>query len=135
MEHSHSARLGVRWSRWVTAMVLGVAASASHADGSTQRVAEGVTADRYSNEYALAHSLNQADSLRLLGNYYLFDPAKSNMSPSLGNFLGGFRASTGVIGLNRPVSLFDHHDEGLSQPYVGLGYSHLWLTEIGRAHV
>ena len=128
MEHSHSARHGVRWSRWVTAMVLGAAANASHADGSALHPSEGSITDRYSSEYALAHSLNQADSLRLVGNYYLFDPAKHGMSPLLSNFLGGFRASTGIIGLTRPVSLLDRHDEGLNLPYVGLGYSHLWFT-------
>ncbi len=137
MEHSNSARRGVRWSRRVSAMVVGsslaLAAAASHAQApaptTAPRVADGAIGDRYSSEYALAHSPNQGNSIRLFGSYYFFDPAKSNMGPVLSSLLGGFRASTGIVGLNRSVSLFDVQQErALNLPYLGLGYSRLWLT-------
>jgi hypothetical protein len=38
------------------------------------------------------------------------------------------RASTGVVSLVQPLSLFDARPDALqSVPYIGLGYSHLWL--------
>ena len=40
--------------------------------------------------------------------------------------MGGFRASTGVVGLAQPMSLYDTRPDPLqSLPYIGLGYSHL----------
>lgn len=129
MEHSLSDRRGLRWTHRAIAMgLLGLVAGACQAQATAPRTDAAAT-DRNSAEYALTHPLYQADSLRVVGNYYPFDPAKSTLSPLLSGFLGGFRASTGVVGLARPVSLFDvQRDEGASLPYVGLGYSRGWFT-------
>jgi hypothetical protein len=129
MEHSHSARHGVRWSRWVTAMGALCAASAIQAEGLLLRPPENSISDHSPSEYALAHMRNSANSIHLFGDYYFFDPATSTLGPAMSSLLGGFRASTGVVGLGRPASLFDFQREDTQNlPYVGLGYSHLWFT-------
>jgi hypothetical protein len=133
MEHPQPSCRSVQRQRWASAMVLGASLGAAGVclaqTAPLTRMAQGSISDRYSSEYALAHSPNQANSIRLFGSYYLFDPAKSNTGPVLSSLLGGFRASTGIVGLNPPVSLFDvQHEEALNVPYVGLGYSRLWFT-------
>jgi hypothetical protein len=68
-------------------------------------------------------------SLHLFNDYYFYDPARGSLGPTLGGILGGFRASTGTAGLMPPLSLFDNLPESnQSLPYLGLGYSHLWLN-------
>jgi hypothetical protein len=77
-------------------------------------------------EYALTSFHSPVSSIRLFGDYYFFDPAQSTLGPVLGSLMGGFRASTGVVGLGQPLSLYDTRPDALqSLPYVGLGYSHL----------
>ena len=129
MEHSHSARRGVRWSRWVTAMGLAAAASAIQAEGLELHAPDTSVSDHSPSEYALAHTRNSANAIHLFGDYYFFDPAQSNMGPTMSSLLGGFRASTGFVGLGRQTSLFDlQREDTQNLPYVGLGYSHLWFT-------
>ena len=68
-------------------------------------------------------------SLRVFSDYYFFDPAQGNLGPTLGSLVGGLRASTGVVGLSQPLSLYDARPDPLqSLPYIGLGYSHLWFN-------
>ena len=50
------------------------------------------------------------------------------MGPVMSSLVGGFRASTGMVGLAQPMSLYDTRPDPLqNMPYIGLGYSHLWL--------
>lgn len=126
MEHSHSARRGVRWSRWVTAMAL-LGAGLAQAEGLVLHAPGNSITDHSPSEYALAHARNSLNAIHLFGDYYFFDPAQSTMGPMMSSLLGGFRASTGVVGLGRPMSLFDIPREDTNLPYVGLGYSHLWV--------
>lgn len=68
-------------------------------------------------------------SLHLFNDYYFYDPARGSLGPMLGSILGGFRASTGAAGQMAPLSLFENLPESAqSLPYLGLGYSHLWLN-------
>jgi hypothetical protein len=129
MEHSHSARRGVRWSRWVTAMGLAAAASAIQAEGLVLHAPDTSVSDHSPSEYALAHTRNSANAIHLFGDYYFFDPAQSNMGPTMSSLIGGFRASTGIVGLSQPMSLFDARPDPLQNlPYIGLGYSHLYFN-------
>ncbi|HEX4509950.1 MAG TPA: hypothetical protein VH328_07730 [Burkholderiaceae bacterium] len=68
-------------------------------------------------------------SLHLFSDYYFYDAARGSLGPTLGGILGGFRASTGAAGQPVPLSLFDNLPESnQSLPYLGLGYSQLWLN-------
>ena len=107
---------------------LAVSAMNSQAEGLTLRAQEGAYSPRSIGEYALTNYHAPASSIRLFGDYYFFDPAHSNMGPALGSLVGGFRASTGVVGLAQPMSLYDTRPDPLqSLPYIGLGYSHLYF--------
>jgi hypothetical protein len=93
------------------------------------RAQESVIGTHLTTEYALTNSHQPANGIHLLGDYYFFDPARSNMGPVLSSLVGGFRASTGIVGLGQPMSLYDARPDPLqSLPYVGLGYSHLWFN-------
>ena len=80
-------------------------------------------------EYALTNNRSTNGSLRVFSDYYFFDAAQANMGPTLGSLVGGLRASTGVVGVTQPLSLYDARSDPLqSLPYIGLGYSHLWFN-------
>ena len=65
---------------------------------------------------------------RLLGDYYFVDPNQTSLGPATSSLVGGFRASTGVVSLAQPLSLYETRPDPLqSLPYIGLGYSHLWF--------
>ncbi|HEX7638928.1 MAG TPA: hypothetical protein VF457_11070 [Burkholderiaceae bacterium] len=82
-----------------------------------------------SDAYALTHARSPANSVRVLGNYYFFDPTQSTLGPTISSLLGGFRVSTGIAGFGQPLTPFDPPRDGLPNlPYVGLGYSHLWFN-------
>ena len=101
----------------------------AQAEGLTLRSQEGALGTHTVAEYALTNYRAPSNSIRLLGDYYFFDPAHSNMGPTLGSLVGGFRASTGVVGLAQPLSLFDTRPDPLQNlPYIGLGYSHLYFN-------
>jgi hypothetical protein len=128
MGHSHSARQGVRWSHRAAAFALLLAGVAAQAEGLVLRAPESSITGHSPSEYALAHTRVPANSIRLFGDYYFFDPAQSNMGPTMSSLMGGFRASTGIVGLTQSMSLFDARPDAIQNlPYVGLGYSHLWL--------
>jgi len=75
---------------------------------------------------ARAHA---GSTLHLFNDYYFYDPARGNLGPVLGGLLGGFRASTGTAAGVPPMTLFDNLPESNQNlPYLGLGYSHLWLN-------
>src|SRR5947208_2949677 len=76
----------------------------AQAEGLTLHAHESAYGTHSTNEYALTNSHIQAAGIRLFGDYYFFDPARSNMGPALGSLVGGFRASTGVVGLTQPMS-------------------------------
>jgi hypothetical protein len=98
------------------------------AEGLTLRTYENPVASHTGTEYALTNSHIPSSSIRLFGDYYFFDPTQTNLGPTMGSLVGGFRASTGVVGLAQPLSLFDTRPDPLqSLPYIGLGYSHLWF--------
>ena len=126
----HSARVGVLARRGIAAAALALAGLGAQAEGLVlhPHVNEWNTA-RPGEEFALSHPHTPGTSIRLFGDYYFFDPANSRLGPTLGSLLGGFRASTGVAGLGQPASLWDAQpDPSQNLPYLGLGYSHFWLT-------
>ena len=126
MGYSNSTRRGVRWSRRVAATVLLRAGAGSQAEGLVLHAPENPL--RAPIE-ALAHPHVAATSIHPVSDYFFFDPAKSDLGPLLGSFVGGFRASTGVAGFGQPMSLFDAQpDAAQNLPYLGVGYSHLWLN-------
>jgi hypothetical protein len=129
MGHSHSSRHGVRWSHLAAAAALLAATMGVQAEGLVLRAQESAVGAHPTAEYALTNWHQPANSIHLLGDYYFFDPAQSNMGPTMSSLVGGFRASTGVVGLSQPLSLYDTRPDSLqSLPYIGLGYSHLWFN-------
>ena len=122
MGHSVSTR---RSTRTIAVLLLLTApALVVQAEGLTLRSQETSYASRAVAEYALTNSHVSANSLRLFGDYYFFDPAQG-----VGNLPGGLRASTGIVGLAQPMSLYDARPDPLqSLPYVGLGYSRLYFN-------
>jgi len=122
---AHRARVG----RQAAALaILAATTLGAQAEGLVLRAYENPTAMRTGSEYALTNSHIPGSSIRLFGDYYFFDPAQGNLGPAMGSLVAGLRASTGVVGLAQPLSLFDTRPEPLqSLPYIGLGYSHLWL--------
>ena len=108
----------------LTALTIG-----AQAEGLTLRAQESTYGAHSTAEYALTNSHIPINSIRLFGDYYFFDPAQSNMGPTMSSLVGGFRASTGVVGLTQPMSLYDTRPDSLQNlPYIGLGYSHLWFN-------
>jgi hypothetical protein len=130
MEHSLSTRRRVCPSHRAAALAILTAATMGvQAEGLTLRAQENPYSTRTAAEYALTNSHVPANSIRLFGDYYFFDPAQSNMGPTMSSLVGGFRASTGVVGLTQPLSLYDTRPDSLQNlPYIGLGYSHLWFN-------
>jgi len=129
MGHSRSTRRRSRapFKAAALAFLAGSAMSAL-AEGLTLRAQESSYGTHSVAEYALTNYHAPASSIRLFGDYYFFDPAHSNMGPALGSLVGGFRASTGVVGLAQPMSLWEARPDPLQNlPYIGLGYSHLYL--------
>jgi hypothetical protein len=130
MEHSHPT--GRRASAHLKAAALAILATltmSAQAEGLTLRPSASPYARHSSEEYALTNYRAPSNSIRLFGDYYFFDPAQSNMGPALASLVGGFRASTGVVGLAQPMSLYETRPDPLqSLPYIGLGYSHLWFN-------
>jgi hypothetical protein len=108
--------------------ILAALAMGAQAEGLALHAQDSAYAPHSSPEYALTNSHIPANSIRLFGDYYFFDPTQSNMGPTLGSLVGGFRASTGLVGLAQPMSLYDTRPDALQNlPYIGLGYSHLWF--------
>jgi hypothetical protein len=130
MEHSQSTRRPAGVLLQAAALAaLAWSSAGVQAEGLTLRAQESAYGTRLKPEYALTNSPGQANSIHLLGDYYFFDPARSNLGPTLGSLVGGFRASTGIVGLASPGTLFEARPETLqSLPYIGLGYSHLWFN-------
>jgi hypothetical protein len=125
MGRSHSTRRATRAPLRVAALAtLAVLTMGAQAEGLTLRSPESSYTPHTATEYALTNAHPQSTSLRLVGDYYFFDPAQGNMSP----MLGGLRASTGVVGLAQPMTLYEARPDPLQNlPYVGLGYSHVYL--------
>ncbi len=128
--HADSTRCQARAAfQAATLATLAVLATGVQAEGLVLRSQEGLAISRPTSEYALTNYHVSSNSLRLFSDYYFFDPGQGSLGPAAGNAAGGFRASTGVVGLSQPVSLYEGRPESLqSLPYVGLGYSHLWFT-------
>ena len=124
---AHRTRAG---HRAAALAILAASMLGAHAEGLVLRTQETVAGTHAGNEYALTTTSHiPASSIRLFGDYYFFDPAQSNMGPTMSSLVGGFRASTGVVGLAQPLSLYDARPDPLqSLPYIGLGYSHLWFN-------
>jgi hypothetical protein len=129
MGHSHSARCGAHWLRGAIALSLSAVSGLCPADEPGLHAPDNSITAHSPSEYALAHTRAPANSVRLFGDYYLFDPAQSTLGPTMGSLIGGFRVSTGVVGFSQTLSLFDTPPESAaSSPYIGLGYSHLWFN-------
>ena len=130
MGHATSTRRPSRAShRAATLAILAALAMGAHAQGSALHAQEGVYSQHTAAEYALTSNRSANGSLRVFGDYYFFDAAQGNLGPTLGPLVGGLRASTGVVGLSQPLSLYDARPDPLqSLPYFGLGYSHLWFN-------
>jgi len=130
MGHPVSTGRHTRTGRRVcAAALLATAVTFVQAQGLSLRAPEGSYPAHPLAEYALTNSHLTVSSIRLFGDYYFFDPAHSNMGPTLDSLVGGFRASTGLVGLAQPMSLYQARPDPLqSLPYIGLGYSHLWFN-------
>lgn len=127
MGHSQSTRRIARPALRAAAMAaLAALAMDAQAEGLTLKAQESSYGNHATAEYALTNFRAPANSIRVLGDYYFFDPSQSNLGPVLGSLVGGFRASTGVVGLAQPLSLYEARPDALQNlPYIGLGYSHL----------
>jgi hypothetical protein len=138
MGHSHStSQPRFRASFAAAAILLAALAplGAAHAQGLDLRGAENPNVWRptsAANAFAglsLAPAPLSPNSLHLFSDYYFIDPARTDLSPKMTSLFGGFRASTGFTGPSQPLSLFDRSPEASQAlPYLGLGYSHLWLN-------
>ena len=129
MGRTHSTRCATRAPlRAAVLATLAVLTLDAQAEGLMLRAQESSYAPHTAAEYALTNAHPQSSSIRLFGDYYFFDPTQSNMGPALGSLVGGLRASTGVVGLAQPMTLYDARPDPLQNlPYFGLGYSHLYL--------
>ena len=138
MGHSHSTRQMPFRAPFAAAAILLAACAlpgAAHAQGLDLRGAENPNVWRptsAANAFAglsLAPAPASPTSLHLFSDYYFVDPARTGLSPRMTSLFGGFRASTGFTGPSQPLSLFDKSpDVSEALPYLGLGYSHLWLN-------
>ena len=130
MGHATSTGRAPRANLRVAAVaILAVLTLGAHAQGSVLRAQEGAYPQHTAAEYALTSNRSTNGSLRVFGDYYFFDNNQSNMGPTMGPLVGGLRASTGLVGLSQPLSLYDARPDPLqSLPYIGLGYSHLWFN-------
>jgi len=129
MEPSLSTAHRARAGRQATALaILAATTLGARAEGLVLRTYENPAATHAGIEYALTNSHVATGSIRLLGDYYFVDPGQTSLGPATSSLVGGFRASTGVVSLAQPLSLYDTRPDPLqSLPYIGLGYSHLWL--------
>ena len=129
MGHATSTGRATR-ARQIAAMaILAVLTMGAQAQGSALRSQEGAYPQHTAAEYALTNNRGASGGLRVFGDYYFFDGAPGNLGPTLRSLVGGLRASTGVVGLSQPLSLYDARPDPLqSLPYIGLGYSHLWFN-------
>ncbi len=127
MGHSQSTRRIARPALRAAAMATLVASAMGvQAEGLTLKSKESAYGNHSPAEYALTNFHAPANSIRVVGDYYFFDPSQGALGPVLGSLVGGFRASTGVVGLAQPMSLYETRPESLQNlPYIGLGYSHL----------
>ena len=130
MGHATSTGRPARPShRLATTAILAVLTVGAHAQGSALRAEEGAYPQHTAAEYALTNNRATNGGLRVFGDYYFFDAAPGSLGPTLGGLVGGLRASTGLVGLAQPLSLYDLRPDPLqSLPYIGLGYSHLWFN-------
>ena len=131
MGQASSTRRHLHAGQQIAALAILAALSlGARAQGATPlRTLEGEYPLHTPAEYALTNNQSTNGSLRVFSDYYFFDGAPANMGPTLVNVVGGLRASTGVVGLPRPLSLYDSRPDPLQNlPYIGLGYSHLWFN-------
>lgn len=123
---SHPARTALRAAALATLAAL---CAVAQAEGLTLRAAESSYVGRPAPEYAPTNYHISTNSIRLFGDYYFYDPSAATAGVTPSALTGGFRASTGVVGLSPTQTLYEARPESLqSLPYVGLGYSHLWFT-------
>jgi hypothetical protein len=130
MGHARSTARPARAShRFAATAILAMLIMNAQAQGTVLRTHQAEYPQHTAAEYALTNNRATASSLHVLGDYYFFDGAPLKLGPTLGSLVGGLRASTGVVGLSQPLSLYDTRPDPLqSQPYIGLGYSHLWFN-------
>jgi len=137
MGHSHSTCHPRSWAPFgATAFLLAVSAlfGAARAQGLDLRGAVNPNVWRPTSAANAFSGLSLAPipsfptSPRLFSEYYFVDP-HTDLSPRMTSLFGGFRASTGFTEPSQPLSLFDRApDTSQALPYLGLGYSHLWLN-------
>ena len=129
MGQAHSTRRATRAPLRAAALAaLAVLTMGAQAEGLMLRAQESAYAPHTAPEYALTNPHTQSNAIRLFSDYYFVDPAQSTLAPTLVGLVGGFRASTGVVGLAPPMTLYEMRPDPLqSLPYIGLGYSHLYF--------
>jgi hypothetical protein len=130
MGHADSTRrFACATLRAAALAALATAGASTQAEGLVLRPQESPGISHMFSEYALTNYRMPSNSIRLFSDYYFFDPGQSTLVPPLGSLVSGFRASTGIVDVGQPLSLYGAGPESLqSLPYVGLGYSHLWFT-------
>ena len=107
MGHATSTGRATR-ARQIAAMaILAVLTMGAQAQGSALRSQEGAYPQHTAAEYALTNNRGAPGGLRVFGDYYFFDGAPGNLGPTLRSLVGGLRASTGLVGLSQPLSLYD----------------------------
>ena len=117
-----------RRARAAALAILAATTLGVRAEGLVLRGYENPTTTHAGSEYALTNSHLPTGSIHLLGDYYFVDPNQTSLGPATSSLVGGFRASTGVVSLAQPLSLYETRPDPLqSLPYIGLGYSHLWF--------
>ena len=130
MGHAYSTGRRSRAGHRVAALaILAALTMGVRAQGTALRMEEGAYPQHTAAEYALTNNKSTNGGLRVFSDYYFFDQAQGSLGPTLGSVVGGLRASTGLVGLSQPLSLYDARPDPLqSLPYIGLGYSHLWFN-------
>jgi len=135
MRRIASTRQPLHPAKLLTGAVLAVACAATCAQSlllapeDTPNVWRPTSASNAFAGLSLARARPTPGSPHLFNDYYFYDTAHGTLGPMLGGLLGGLRARGGVAGQPAPLSLFDNLPESSQNlPYLGLGYSHLWLN-------
>lgn len=128
MERSHSIPQCARRGRpWATVVLGWVLLSTGHAEGLVIRSDHGPPSTR-ALELISARIGAPENSLRAFGDYFFFSAEPADPGASSAGPVSGFRATGGMVP-TRPWGpmLGELNTASPSMPYVGLGYSGVWL--------
>ena len=129
MGRSLPARPGVRCARWIAVAALALGGgTVARAESLLLHSLETGNGFHEPVDYAL-HARALPIGIHSVGDYYFFDATRGVFAPGVGNWLSGFRASTGIAGIQAPASSLESQLETPQNlPYLGLGYSRLWFN-------